>query len=154
MAPFAPLGRASAGKWRAGSSTACPGRGLNIAHEALDRHAAGPRADHPVAALHQRHDRQAEGAVHVHEAVVAHHITGKPALDLHPDEVLWCTADPGWVTGTSYGIISPLTNGITMVVDETEFDPERWHRILADHRVTMWYTAPTAVRRLMRLDAG
>ena len=59
-----------------------------------------------------------KGAVHVHEAVVAHHITGKLALDLHPDDVFWCTADPGWVTGTSYGIIAPFTNGVTNVIDE------------------------------------
>ena len=59
-----------------------------------------------------------KGAVHVHEAVVAHHATGALALDLHPDDVFWCTADPGWVTGTSYGIIAPLTHGVTLVVDE------------------------------------
>src|SRR6516225_12057009 len=57
-----------------------------------------------------------KGAVHVHEAVVAHHITGQLALDLHPGDIFWCTADPGWVTGTSYGIISPLTNGATLVI--------------------------------------
>jgi len=73
-----------------------------------------------------------KGAVHVHEAVVAHHITGRLALDLHPDDVLWCTADPGWVTGTSYGIISPLTNGATMIVDQAEFDAERSYRILQE----------------------
>ena len=91
-----------------------------------------------------------KGAVHVHEAVVAHHATGWMALDLHPDDVFWCTADPGWVTGTSYGIISPLTNCVTMVVDEGEFDVERWYSTLERERVTVWYTAPTAVRRLMR----
>jgi len=91
-----------------------------------------------------------KGAVHVHEAVVAHHATGRLALDLHPGDVFWCTADPGWVTGTSYGIIAPLTCGVTSVVDQAEFDPERWYRILADHRVSVWYTAPTAVRMLMR----
>jgi acetyl-CoA synthetase len=96
-----------------------------------------------------------KGAVHVHEAVVAHHITGRLALDLHPDDVFWCTADPGWVTGTSYGIISPLCNGVTSIVDEAEFDAERWYGILQDQRVTVWYTAPTAVRTMMRvgLDA-
>ena len=91
-----------------------------------------------------------KGAVHVHEAVVAHHATGALALDLHPDDVFWCTADPGWVTGTSYGIISPLTHGVTLVVDEAEFEGQRWYEILADERVTVWYTAPTAVRMLMR----
>ncbi|MCC7276401.1 MAG: acetate--CoA ligase [Alphaproteobacteria bacterium] len=92
-----------------------------------------------------------KGAVHVHEAVVAHHITGQYALDLHADDVFWCTADPGWVTGTSYGIIAPLTNGATLIVDAAEFDAERWLRILQDQKVSVWYTAPTAIRMLMKL---
>ncbi len=94
-----------------------------------------------------------KGAVHVHEAVVAHHATGRLVLDFHPDDVFWCTADPGWVTGTSYGIISPLTNGVTLVVDQAEFDAERWYRILQQHKITVWYTAPTAIRMLMKLGA-
>jgi acetyl-CoA synthetase len=92
-----------------------------------------------------------KGAVHVHEAVVAHYATGKYALDFHPDDVFWCTADPGWVTGTSYGIISPLTHGITSVIDEADFDAERWYGILQDQRVSIWYTAPTAVRMMMKV---
>jgi acetyl-CoA synthetase len=92
-----------------------------------------------------------KGAVHVHEAVVAHHITGQLALDLKPGDTFWCTADPGWVTGTSYGIISPLTNGATLIVDQAEFDAERWYRILQDQKVTVWYTAPTAIRMLMKV---
>ncbi|MBI1844908.1 MAG: acetate--CoA ligase [Actinobacteria bacterium] len=91
-----------------------------------------------------------KGAIHVHQAVVSHHVTGAYALDLHPEDVFWCTADPGWVTGTSYGIISPLTHGVTCIIDEGEFDAERWYRILAEQQVTVWYTAPTAVRMLMR----
>jgi acetyl-CoA synthetase len=91
-----------------------------------------------------------KGALHVHEAVVAHHATGRLALDLHDEDVFWCTADPGWVTGTSYGIVSPLTCGVTSVVDEAEFDAERWYRVLQEERVTVWYTAPTAIRMLMK----
>ncbi|HEX2850635.1 MAG TPA: acetate--CoA ligase [Acidimicrobiales bacterium] len=91
-----------------------------------------------------------KGAVHVHGAVVSHHVTGLYALDLHPDDVFWCTADPGWVTGTSYGIISPLTHGVTCVVDEGEFDAERWYATLESEAVTVWYTAPTAIRMLMK----
>ena len=67
--------------------------------------------------------------------------------------MFWCTADPGWVTGTSYGIISPLTHGVTSIIDEGEFDAERWYRTLQDQRVTVWYTAPTAIRMLMRAGA-
>jgi acetyl-CoA synthetase len=97
---------------------------------------------------------QPKGAIHVHEAVVVHHITGTYALDFHDGDVFWCTADPGWVTGTSYGIIAPLTHGLTMIVDEAEFDAERWYRILQDERVTVWYTAPTAIRMLMKAGAA
>ena len=94
-----------------------------------------------------------KGAVHVHELVVAHHITGKLALDLHLDDIFWCTADPGWVTGTSYGIVSPLTNGVTLIVDEAEFDMERWYRNLEREKINIWYTAPTAIRMLMKAGA-
>jgi acetyl-CoA synthetase len=92
-----------------------------------------------------------KGAMHVHQAVVAHHMTGYYALDFHPDDVFWCTADPGWVTGTSYGIIAPLTHGITSVIDEADFDAERWYGILQKQGVTVWYTAPTAVRMMMKV---
>jgi acetyl-CoA synthetase len=94
-----------------------------------------------------------KGAIHVHEAVVAHHATGILALDLHPDDIFWCTADPGWVTGTSYGIIAPLTCGVTSILDAGEFDAERWYGILEEQGVTVWYTAPTAIRMMMRLGA-
>jgi acetyl-CoA synthetase len=97
---------------------------------------------------------QPKGAVHVHEAVVAHTATARMALDLHPDDIYWCTADPGWVTGTSYGMIAPLALGVTMIVDEAEFDTERWYTILEEQRVSVWYTAPTAIRMLMRAGAG
>ena len=92
-----------------------------------------------------------KGAVHVHEAVVAHHTTGRLALDVHPEDRIWCTADPGWITGMSYGIIAPLTNGATLVVDEAEFDAERWYRTLQNERITVWYTAPTAIRMMMKV---
>ncbi|WP_316770651.1 acetate--CoA ligase [Streptomyces sasae] len=91
-----------------------------------------------------------KGAVHVHEAAVAHYVTARYALDLHPDDVFWCTADPGWVTGMSYGIVAPLIHGVTVVVDEGDYDARRWYRILAEQRVSVWYTAPTALRMLMR----
>jgi acetyl-CoA synthetase len=95
-----------------------------------------------------------KAAIHVHQAVLTHYATGRDVLDFHPDDVFWCTADPGWVTGTSYGIISPLLHGVTMVVDQADFDAERWYRILDEQRVTVWYTAPTAIRRLMRLPGN
>jgi acetyl-CoA synthetase len=91
-----------------------------------------------------------KGAIHVHEAVLAHAATGRWALDLHDDDIYWCTADPGWVTGTSYGIIAPLVCGVTSVVVEAEFDPQTWYEVLERERVTVWYTAPTAIRMMMK----
>lgn len=91
-----------------------------------------------------------KGVMHAHEAVIAHHITGFYALDLRPCDVFWCTADPGWVTGMSYGVIAPLTNGATILLDEAEFDADRWRAILQNENVNVWYTAPTAIRMLMR----
>ena len=91
-----------------------------------------------------------KGVVHVHQAVVAHTATGRIALDLRANDTYWCTADPGWVTGTSYGIIAPLTNRCTMIVDEAEFDVARWYDILSSEDVNVWYTAPTAIRMLMK----
>ncbi len=93
-----------------------------------------------------------KGALHVHEAVLTHYITGKYALDFKPGDIFWCTADPGWVTGTSYGIIAPLVNGVTNIIDKEEFDAVRWYHILEEQNVTVWYTAPTAIRRLMRMN--
>ncbi|MET8428475.1 acetate--CoA ligase [Nocardia sp. NPDC004860] len=91
-----------------------------------------------------------KGAVHVHGAVLAHRITAHYALDLRPGDVFWCTADPGWVTGMSYGVIAPLCLGVTVITDEAEFDAQRWYDILTAERVSVWYTAPTALRMLMR----
>ncbi|HET9014082.1 MAG TPA: acetate--CoA ligase [Thermomicrobiaceae bacterium] len=122
---------------------------------ASDDYTIGPTDPEEMALLHFTSGTTGmpKGAVHVHEAVVAHYATGRYALDLHPDDVFWCTADPGWVTGTSYGIIAPLVHGITSIVDEADFEAERWYAILEEQGVSVWYTAPTAVRMMMRVGA-
>jgi acetyl-CoA synthetase len=86
----------------------------------------------------------------VHGSLIAQYLTARHVLDLRPDDVYWCNADPGWVTGTSYGIIGPWANGITQVVLDSGFNAEGWYAFLARHRVTVWYSAPTAIRLLMR----
>ena len=91
-----------------------------------------------------------KGAAHAHHAVVGHYATAKYVLDLKPDDIYWCTADPGWVTGTSYGIFGPWSNGITQVVYEGGFGAASWYHVIDKHRVTVWYTAPTAIRMLMK----
>jgi acetyl-CoA synthetase len=93
---------------------------------------------------------QPKGAQHVHYSIVAQYLTAKWTLDLQPDDVYWCNADPGWVTGTSYGIIGPWSNAVTQVVLDSGFNSERWYQFLERYRVTVWYSAPTAIRLLMR----
>jgi acetyl-CoA synthetase len=94
-----------------------------------------------------------KGALHVHGSLIAQYITAKWVLDIRDDDVYWCTADPGWVTGTSYGIIGPWALGATQLVLELGFMPERWYAAIEKYRVTVWYSAPTAIRLLMKEGA-
>jgi acetyl-CoA synthetase len=93
---------------------------------------------------------QPKGVKHVHYSLISQYLTGKWALDLQDDDIYWCTADPGWVTGTSYGIIAPFSLGVTQCVLDAGFSAEAWYRFIEKHRVTMWYSAPTAIRSLMK----
>ncbi|MEB3206508.1 MAG: acetate--CoA ligase [Vampirovibrionales bacterium] len=92
-----------------------------------------------------------KGAVHCHGAVVAQSATARVVLDLDRNrDLYWCTADPGWVTGTSYGIFGPWSLGVTQLVYEGGFSAQDWYQILQNEGVTVWYTAPTAIRMLMK----
>ncbi|SHE70395.1 acetyl-CoA synthetase [Seinonella peptonophila] len=90
-----------------------------------------------------------KGVVHAHNAMIQHYQTGKWVLDLQPEDIYWCTADPGWVTGTSYGIFAPWLNGVTNVIRGGRFSPGDWYQTLEKNKVTVWYSAPTALRMLM-----
>ena len=116
-------------------------------------YAIGPTDPEDMALLHFTSGTtgRPKGAVHVHGAVLAHLVTGRYALDLHADDIFWCTADPGWITGTSYGVLAPLCSGVTSVVVEAEFDAQTWYGVLESERVSVWYTAPTAIRMMMKL---
>ena len=120
-----------------------------------DSYTIGPTSPDDMALLHFTSGTtgRPKGAVHVHGAVLAHMVTGRYALDLHDDDIFWCTADPGWITGTSYGILAPLCNGVTNVVVEAEFDAQTWYDVLERERVSVWYTAPTAIRMMMKLGS-
>jgi acetyl-CoA synthetase len=91
-----------------------------------------------------------KGVVHVHNDMLAHYITTKWVLDLREEDVYWCTADPGWVTGTVYGLWGPWLNGCSQVTFEGRFEAEHWYSIIERYGVTVWYTAPTALRMLMK----
>ncbi len=93
---------------------------------------------------------KSKGVVHAHEAIVQEHLTAKWILDLKDDDIYWCTADPGWVTGIAYGILGSWSNGATSVIYEGRFNPREWYRIVEEYDVSVWYTAPTAIRMLMK----
>ncbi|EJQ49650.1 MULTISPECIES: acetate--CoA ligase [Bacillus] len=90
-----------------------------------------------------------KGVLHAQNAMVQHYQTAKWVLDLKEDDVYWCTADPGWVTGTAYGIFAPWLVGASNVILGGRFSPEVWYEALQDYGVTVWYSAPTAFRMLM-----
>lgn len=93
---------------------------------------------------------QPKGAQHVHYSLISQYLTTKWVLDLREDDIYWCNADPGWVTGTSYGIIGPWSNGVTQAVLDAGFASEKWYAFIQKYRITVWYSAPTAIRLLMR----
>src|SRR5690606_27640095 len=78
----------------------------------------------------------------------------KTVFDIREDDIFWCTADIGWVTGHSYVVYGPLSNGSTVLIYEgvpTYPTPDRFWELIAKERVSVFYTAPTAIRALMRL---
>ncbi|MCF6158885.1 MAG: acetate--CoA ligase [wastewater metagenome] len=91
-----------------------------------------------------------KGVTHVHNDMISHYITTKWALDLRDDDIYWCTADPGWVTGTVYGLWGPWLCGISLYVYDGRFDAAKWYESIQNHKITVWYTAPTALRMLMK----
>jgi acetyl-CoA synthetase len=91
-----------------------------------------------------------KGVQHVHYSLISQYLTAKWVLDLRDDDIYWCTADPGWVTGTSYGIIAPFSLGVTQCVQDVGFSADSWYRHIEKNRVTVWYSAPTAIRSLMK----
>jgi acetyl-CoA synthetase len=93
---------------------------------------------------------QPKGVKHVHYSLIAQYLTAKWVLDLKDDDIYWCTADPGWVTGTSYGIIAPFALGVTQCVQDQGFSADGWYKFIEKYRVTVWYSAPTAIRSLMK----
>ena len=91
-----------------------------------------------------------KGVIHSHQAILQQHLTAKWILDLKENDIYWCTADPGWVTGISYGILGNLSNGVTSLVYNGKFSPKNWYKLIKKYNVTVWYTAPTAIRMLMK----
>jgi len=93
---------------------------------------------------------QPKGVKHVHYSIIAQYLTTKWVLDLQEDDIYWCTADPGWVTGTSYGIIGPWSLGITQCILDAGFSAQTWYKFIDDNKISIWYSAPTAIRSLMK----
>ncbi len=93
-----------------------------------------------------------KGVIHAHQAIIHEHLTAKWVLDLKEDDIYWCTADPGWVTGIAYEILGSWSNGASSLVYEGKFDPDKWYQLIQDYKVNVWYTAPTAIRMLAAKD--
>ncbi len=91
-----------------------------------------------------------KGVLHRHGSITHQSRTTREVLGLLPDDLFWCTADQGWVTGTSYGIIGPWSLGITQMHFAGGYSPQNWFELLQNEGITVWYTAPTALRMLMR----
>ncbi len=91
-----------------------------------------------------------KGVLHVHGSILEQTESAVEVLKLNDQETYWCTADQGWITGTSYGIIAPWSLGVTQIHYGGGFNPVDWFRILESQQVSIWYTAPTALRMLMQ----
>jgi acetyl-CoA synthetase len=90
-----------------------------------------------------------KGVFQVHDAMIHQYLSGKWVYDLREGDVYWCTADPGWVTGTSGGMWAPWLNGVSIVLRGGRFKPAEWYATLEKYKVNVWFSAPTALRMLM-----
>ncbi|HEX2976626.1 MAG TPA: AMP-binding protein [Bacteroidales bacterium] len=115
-----------------------------------------PSGPHTPSILHYTSGTtgQPKGVIHTHYSLVSQYFTAKHVLDLKEDDIYWCTADPGWVTGTSYGIIGPWSAGVTQCILDMNFSATRWYEFIEKRKITVWYTAPTAIRYLMKAGPG
>jgi len=120
--------------------------------ERVDKFAIYPSKAETPSVLHYTSGTtgKPKGAQHVHNSIISQYITAKYVLDLHDDDIYWCTADPGWVTGTSYGIIGAWSNGATQCVLDAGFKAETWYKFIEKNKISVWYSAPTAIRALMK----
>jgi acetyl-CoA synthetase len=93
-----------------------------------------------------------KGVVHSHNDVLQAMVTTKFSLDVKPDDIYWCTADLGWVTGVVYGVLGIWGLGCTSLIFNGRYSPESWYGLVEKYKVSVWYSAPTAIRLLMGAD--
>lgn len=90
-----------------------------------------------------------KGVLHAHKVLPHQYQSGKWVLDIKDDDIYWCTSHPGWVTGSVYGLFAPWLNRATIVIQGGRFKGEEWYKLIAELKVTIWYSAPTAFRMLL-----
>jgi len=122
--------------------------------EASDEYTVQPTSPDTPSVLHYTSGStgKPKGVLHRHGSLQSQKATTQDVLGLTADDIFWCTADQGWVTGTSYGIIGPWSLGVTQVHYGGGYDAQTWMNLLATEKITVWYSAPTALRMLMRED--
>jgi acetyl-CoA synthetase len=125
-----------------------------IMAEARDEYTVQPTSIDTPSVLHYTSGStgKPKGVLHSHGSLASQKATTQDVLGLTADDIYWCTADQGWVTGTSYGIIGPWSLGVTQVHYGGGYDAQVWRDLLAEEKITVWYSAPTALRMLMRED--
>jgi len=125
-----------------------------IMAEAAEEYCVEPTSPDTPSVLHYTSGStgKPKGVLHRHGSLVSQTATAKDVLGLTGDDIYWCTADQGWVTGTSYGIIGPWSLGVTQIHYGGGYGAEAWMEMLDREKVTVWYSAPTALRMLMRED--
>lgn len=90
-----------------------------------------------------------KGIVHSHKVLLQQFSSLKQVFDPDEKDIYWCSADLGWITGVSYAVFGPLSHGLTSILFEGRFNPQAWFDILKKNKVSLFYTAPTAIRMLM-----
>jgi len=95
-----------------------------------------------------------KGALHVHQCLESMCASFAEVFAPKPPERYWCTADPAWITGLAYGILAPLAGQTNQIQFTGGFNTQAWLSILQSHKVNIWYTAPTALRMLMKEEAA
>mgnify|MGYP001131180301 CR=1 FL=1 len=124
----------------------------SLLEKASDQFVVPPTSEKTPSILHftSGSTGKSKGVQHVHGSILSQADSFCEVFQPRDNDLYWCTADLGWVTGTSYGVIAPWSQGTTQVHYGGAYNPQDWLTVLEREKINVWYTAPTALRMLMR----